>query len=223
MNLVEIIVAASYSISAVAAFIVSTYFFLEYKSKKLRTSLAWSLSTLLFGLLTIQYFFTALWGEEIVAGSAGLIFGMIGISFTMTLFYYGTSLLFFGRDSFWRGKMSVLIFLIYIVCSAYLIATTPVTEFRERAVPFIESFLMAPVFFVMMALFYNVSRRFSRSDPRKQPTLFVAAGWLCNLLLSVYRGGFLGSLEVEDAFFVFVQGLGWIFILYGMVIGKASR
>lgn len=223
MNIVEVIVLASYTVSFIALLILAIYFFREYYRKRLRASIAWAIAFLIYSIMTIQDAAITAMGEEVVLGASGLIIGLLFLTFSMALFYYGTSLLFFNPGSFFREKITVIIAVIYVVYSFYLVTTLPVEGFRDAAAPYLQLGLMTPIVLVITVLFYRVSRRLSGDDPRKRTVLFVSAGWFLLLCNTIYRGAFLEPFGVSNAFFNVLLAVGWILILYGMALGKAAR
>lgn len=224
MNVVEVVVIASYIVSFIAALILSVYFFREYFRKKLRASIAWAFAFLGFAVMSVSDIsITAMGGEEVAGGGAVLILGMLFLTFTMTLFYYGTSLLFFNPGSFFREKMTAIIGIVYIIFSFYLVITIPVEGFRDAVAPYLQLLLMTPLYFVIAVLFYRVSRRLPSDDPRRRTVFFVSAGWFLQLINSIYRGAFLDPFGASNAFFVILSSLGMILILYGLALGKAAR
>lgn len=212
----------SYAVAIGATFILSVYFFREYTRKKLRTSLAWAVGLLIFSVTQIFDLYVAAFGE-ITLGKPILAIALIVHVFGMVLLYYGTSLLFFETESFFREKLSALIMSIYIVYFGYIVAVLPVEGFREAVLAPIQLGLMTPIFLAIAISFYYVSRSVERIDPRRLILLLVSAGWFLEVIDSLYRGLFLGSSGTFDATSNVLRAVGWIFIFYGMIIGKVMK
>ncbi|MGD2248632.1 MAG: hypothetical protein PVF58_09515 [Candidatus Methanofastidiosia archaeon] len=219
---INIVVAISYVVSIVATATLAVYFFREYAQKKLRASLAWGLGLLVYVFAMITDFSVDISGEMAV-GKPALLIGLMVTFAGMTLFYYGTSLLFFNRGSFFREKISALLFIFYIAVSVYLVVTLPTEGFKEAVRFPLETFLISPVYFAISILFYRVSARVDSDDPRRQTILFVAAGWFLLLIGGLYRGLFFGSSAAFDSLSHIVRATAWLLILYGMTFGKAAR
>jgi hypothetical protein len=218
----SIIVLTSYAISVVVTFVLSMYFFREYRYKKLRASLAWGIGLFLYAFTQLTDISVAVFGEMSV-GKPGLVAGLVVTALGMVLFYYGTSLLFFSPGSFFREKMSALILVVYTLYFSYLVITLPVEGFREAVVAPIHIGLLVPIFLVISVLFYRVSRRLPHDDPRRRTILLVSAGWLCLVFNSGFRAFFLGYNPILDALIESLHVLAWILILYGMVLGKVAK
>ncbi|KYK37109.1 MAG: hypothetical protein HXS46_05070 [Theionarchaea archaeon] len=107
-------------------------------------------------------------GGEVTLGKPGLLVALLVVSFSMTLLYYGASLLFFQEKSFFREKMTGIIFLICAVYFGYLVAVLPVERFRQAVATPIQLGLMTPIFLVIAILFYSISRNLKPGDPAKK-------------------------------------------------------
>jgi hypothetical protein len=219
---INIIYVVSYVVAIIATLILSVYFFREYSKKRLRASLAWGIGFLLYGVTQISHLSTEIFGE-ITVGKLGLSAGMIAVAIGMALLYYGTSLLFFGAGSFFREKMTVIIFVIYNVYFIYAAFTYPLEGFADSVRQVFEVGFAAPVFLAIGILFYRVSARLPSGDPRKQIVRLVSAGWFGSVIDTVYLGLFLGISAVTDAAINIVHAVAWILILYGMTIGKVGK
>jgi hypothetical protein len=221
MNM-DIVFLTSSVVMAVATGLLAVFFSLEFFAKRLRATGAWACAFwfYFFGLvvdLVVLIF------EEIPAGKAALFAGLMMLALAMTLFYYGTSLLFFGPGSFYREKMSILVMLIYTVYSAYLIMTLPEKGFREAVIAPIQLGLMTPIFFVIAVLFYRVSMRLAPKDPRRRTILLVAGGWFLTMVNAIGRGAATGISSSLDSVISVIGAIGWLLVLYGMALGKAAK
>ncbi len=222
---VSLIYVVTYLVVAVTAFILSVYFFREYRAKKLRASLAWGIGFLAYFPAAIVEVLIATTGE-IEVGWGGILFGLAIVTIAVTLFYYGASLLFFGPGSPFRERMAVLIFIIYVVYSAVIVSILPLEGFRDAVVPFTSGGLIFPVFIVVSALFYRVSGRIPHDDPRRRTILLVFTGWF----LAAFNHIALAALAISefsspilDSTLNIIHALAWILILYGMAYGKVVR
>lgn len=219
---VDIVFPISSVVMTAATGVLAVFFTREFLTKRLRATGAWALAFwfYFFGLLVdlIVLFF-----EEIPAGKVSLFAGLMMLALAMTLFYYGTSLLFFSPTSIFRERMAIAIILVYTVYSAYLIITLPVKGFREAVITPIQLGLMTPIFFVITILFYRVSRRLVPDDPRRQTLLLVAGGWFLTMANAIGRGVATGYSASLDSVISVIGAVGWLLVLYGMALGKAAR
>lgn len=217
---------ATYLVVAATALILSVYFLRDYGAKKLRASLAWGLAFALYCPAALVEVFIRIAGE-VKVGWGGIIFGLAIVTLAMTLFYYGASLLFFNPGSFFRGRMTLLIFLIYVVYYSYVVSILPLEGFRTAVAPYSSIGGIFPIFLTVSALFYRVSGRIAPGDPRRRTVLLVSSGWLLGGLVHLYLGlsaAFLTiSLAVLDPVINVIHALAWILILYGMVYAKVAR
>ncbi|MGD2250587.1 MAG: hypothetical protein PVF58_19505 [Candidatus Methanofastidiosia archaeon] len=212
----------SYAIAIVAVLSLSVYFFREYSKKKLRALLAWSFGFLFYGITQIAHLSADMFGD-VSMGKLGFGLGMAVLVLAVTLFYYGTSLLFFDERSFLREKMSLIILLIYSVYSAIILAVLPIEGFVKSVAAPLSLGVMLPMFIVIGAPFYLTSRRISQGDIRKRVLLLLATGWFLVAVCSAYLGTLLGLSLVTDSLVYILQVVAWALIWYGMVIGKAAR
>lgn len=217
---IELLRSIGYFIGTICSYILSVYFLREYRSKKLRASLAWCLGFFFFATGQLIATVVTLYGPTKLSVLPGVLVVLLGC----ILFYYGAALLFFGAGSFFREKLTYLIFAIYLVYFAYVMVYFP----PEAEVP--EFFrltvilgLITPIFLLVSLLFYRVGGRLSPGDPRKSTIYIVSVAWGLNFIGYIYLGLFWGDYPGPEAFVHILQGLAWILLLYGMALGKAAR
>jgi beta propeller repeat protein len=202
-----------------APLILSTYFFCVYVARKIRPLLVWGVGFVPYSKLIYVFFFIereeAVWELMIVTA-----FGMI-------LIYYGASLLFFNRRSFFREIMSILITSIYFVfiSSFAVIFSSNIYMlsflFRE------ELILATPVFFVMAILFYRFSQETDLDGFSKRTFLMTFVAWALLGIGTVSRGLFSESyydmVSVTPFLLAYILLITtWIFVLYNMITRKAA-
>ncbi|MGD2249276.1 MAG: hypothetical protein PVF58_12790 [Candidatus Methanofastidiosia archaeon] len=215
-------VLISYTVGITASVVLGFYFLYDFATRKLRASLAWGIGILLYSLGEATDVYVNITGE-ITLGKPGLFAALLVVACAMVLLYYGTSLLFFTKESFFREKMAVIIFAIYIVYSAYLVGALPVEGFRQAVVAPIQLGLMTPVFVVSCILFYAISWKMEPGDPARTSSFLVSAAWGLLAINSGFRGLFLEYSPVIDALIQIIHMVAWILLLYGMTLGKAAR
>ncbi len=218
----SILYVISYIIAIAAVISLSGYFFREYSIKRMHASLAWSLGFLFYGIAQINHLSADVLGDVRV-GKPAFAIGMMMLVFAVTLFYYGTSLLFFDEGSFYREGLPVIIFLGYSVYSVVILVELPLEGFVEAVAPFLSLGEMMPMFLVIAAPFYLTSKKLDQSDPRRHMLLLLFTGWFFVAVSSAYLGTSLGFSWVTDSMIYILQMLAWLLILYGMTIGKAAK
>lgn len=212
----------SYTIAIAAVISLSGYFFREYSIKKMQASLAWSFGFLFYGIAQIAHLSADIFGD-IRVGKPVFAIGMVMLVFAITLFYYGTALLFFDEGSFLREGLPVIIFLGYSVYSLVILVRLPLEGFVEGVAPLLSLGEMMPMFLVIAAPFYFTSRTLDQGDPRRHMLLLLSTGWFFVAVSSAYLGTSLGFSRVFDSFIYILQMLAWMLILYGMTIGKGAK
>lgn len=223
--MVSMIYVVTYAVAAIATFGLAVYFIREYFIKKLSASLAWALGLGLYGFAMVTDISTKVAGEVSV-GKPAIGIGLVIFTLSLTLFYYGSSQLFFSKGSFFREKMSVVIFVLFMVLNIVLLVRIPLEGFRDLAAWATELIQAAPIFLVIAILFYRVSRRLAGDDPRRRIVSLVSAGWTLAFFNAVYLGTqsvVKFESPIGDAVINLLHAVAWVFILYGMAIGKAAR
>ncbi|MBU7044328.1 MAG: hypothetical protein HXS47_12130 [Theionarchaea archaeon] len=218
---VSMLYTVSYIIAIAAAIILSMYFFREYSIKRLPASLAWGIGFILYALAQTSHLIAELFGE-VTLGKSGYFGGLLIYAIAMTLFYYGTSLLFFNPGSFFREKAAILIFAVLGSFSGYITYSFPLEGFTQTAGTYIQS-VMWIIFLIITFLFYRVTRRLPKNDPRKKVLSLVSVGWAMVTMYTLYLGLLIGRWVIIDALFLIIHAVAWIMILYGMVLGKAAK
>lgn len=219
---ISVVWLASYTVAISATLILSAYFFREYYLKKLRTSLAWAVGLLLYAVSQLGHVFATVYGE-ITLGKPVLVIVIMPLALTMTLFYYGTSVLFFKKGSFFRERVPIILLLIYVIYLAIIIAVLPEEGFAAKAAAPIELGVILPIFLVIAILFYRLSRRIPVDDPSKRIVFIVSLGWFMASVDAFYLALFMGSSTITDSLINIVHAIAWILILYGMALGKAAK
>lgn len=212
----------SYTIAIAAVISLSGYFFREYSLKKMQASLAWSLGFLFYGIAQTAHLSADVFGD-IQVGKPVFAIGMMMLVFAVTLFYYGTALLFFDEGSFLREGMPVIIFLGYSVYSLVILAKLPLEGFVDGVAPLLSLGEMMPMFLVIAAPFYLTSKTLDQGDPRRHMLLLLSTGWFFVAVSSAYLGTSLGFSRIFDSFIYMLQMLAWMLIFFGMTIGKALK
>jgi hypothetical protein len=212
----------SYLVAIGVGIILSIFFLLEYRRKKLHASLAWGLGFLLYWIAQSVDLSTLIFGEPVV-GRVALWAGLTIAWLSIVLFYYGASLLFFSPASFFRERFTVAIAVICLAFFTYTIATFPLVGFRDVIRPYVQLLVSFPVFIVISYFFFRTSRRLASDDPRRQTVILVAFGWFINALYAVFFAEFQGLYSTVDVLFYLLHATAWILLLFGMRLAKVSR
>lgn len=212
------ILLACYTVNIIALFLLGGFFFREYFTKRLKASASWGFAFILYALVVINLAFLAT-GE---ISKSSVMVGVILTSVMMALFYYGASLLFFSEGSFFREKFAVILFFLIFAISSFIVIYFP-TEEIVAVMRTVTTLMMATVFFLIGVLFYRVSGRLPRGDPRRRTVTLVAAAWFIVVIWLVYIAFFWGEYAIPEALVFLLGSSGFLLLLYGMTTGRATR
>lgn len=218
METIELVRLACYAVNIIASFLLAGYFIREFITKRLRASLAWGLGFTMLGIVLITLAFAV----TTVISKPALYFGFLFSATTISLLYYGTSLLFFREGSFFREKMTVILWLAVILIGWSLTYIIPADQVLERTrLP--SSVINVLIYFVIGILFYQVSRRIPKEDPRRRTITLVAIAWFIITFWNAYIGAFVGEYVLPEAIVFLFGSFGFMLLLYGMTTGKTAR
>ena len=207
-----------YGINSIVLGVLAIYFLREYMNKKLKASLAWALGFAFFLLTVVNLGFLTTG----VIGKPQVAFGAFVAPLMLAFFYYGASLLFFGEGSFFREKMTIILFIVVFGLSEFLVIYLPADQIADRMkAPTMIFFVF--VFSVIAILFYQVSRRLPKEDPRRGSVALVSAGWLTVTFWMGYVGFYWGENPVLEAAVFLLGSFGFVLLFIGMTRGRATR
>ncbi len=216
MEIIELVRWTCYGLNVIVCLVLAGYFFREYSSKKLRASLAWGIGFGFWIYATVAAAFFI--GVEEVTKTA-LALSIIPAATFVALLYYGASLLFFSEGSFFRGKTAVIYWLAVAFVGWTLTYITPTDLIIERvSLPLMVMFTIG--YLVISVLFYRVSRRLPKEDPRRRTVSLVAVSWIIIACWQISVGSVENSV-IEAGITIFGT-FGYILLLYGMITGKAA-
>ncbi|KYK37998.1 MAG: hypothetical protein HXS46_14000 [Theionarchaea archaeon] len=219
METVELIRLGCYATNATTSFILAVYFLRDFARKRLRASLAWGLGFAFFGVAMVPM--AAIATIEITKPAMAI--GVVISSLEVLFLYYGASLLFFREGSFFREKFAVIYFLATIVVGELFVMYTPIEKVAERLAPGVTA-IIAIVYIACAILFFQVSRRLPKDDPRRRTITLVSLGWVFIVLWAFYIAVFwLRAPASADAALFLLGSVGFVLVLYGMITGKATR
>jgi hypothetical protein len=214
----QLILLACYTLDIIALVLLAGYFIREFVAKRLRASLAWGLGFLFFIFVILNLAGLAV-GE---VSKSTVLFGVILSSLSLTLYYYGASLLFYGEGSFMREKMTVIIFIIIFGIASSIVYITPAAELAETLrAPFIAMAVLVTL--TISVLFYQVSRRLDRADHRRRTVTLVSLAWLVVTIWLCYIGLFWGVYPLLEAGVFVLGSVGFLLLLYGMTTAKPAK
>ncbi|MGD2250723.1 MAG: hypothetical protein PVF58_20185, partial [Candidatus Methanofastidiosia archaeon] len=214
------------------AFILSIYFFHDYAAKKRRVSLPWGFGFLFYSILSMPYMLNEIFYIDI-DGITGyyyfliympIIFGVL-IAFEMTSFYYGASLLFFSKESFFRGKISIFFMVFYFIFSFYLIKTIVSRDFFSIWEPLMWSHwvLKIPIFLMITILFYHTYLETDSNASLKDIFLYISISFLIMTINSILMPlSFFYIIGDYFAATIIFEPIVWILMGYCLIIRKAA-
>jgi hypothetical protein len=206
--------------SSILSAVVAGYFFREVLSERLRASLWWAAGFAVFALGMIAIT-GAVW-YEVHRGFVLLSFALVAVS--AVFFYYAGSLLFFGRKSFFREKVAVILFAVSFVLFllfVYLPSEEHLAEtIRSPAVPVtaVALVVITVVFNRVAGVYYRIVWRLPTDTVcRKlgilQPAVWILAVWC------LYSALFTGSTIAAGIVFVLIS-CEFILFLYHCTEGE---
>lgn len=217
METIEFIRIASYAIDFLACIVLSIYFLRDFAKKRLRASLAWGLGFILFSLVVLNLL---LLSAEIT--KTAVYFGFILSAAEVFCLYYGASLLFFREGSFFRERMAVIYSVVTLIIGWFLTYITPAEQILEKIST--PSSLMYMVLYIVIALlFYQVSRRIPKEDPRKRTLALVAVSWVMIAYWALHMATIWLRYPLLDILAYLLSAFGFLLLLYGMTTGKTTR
>ncbi len=219
ISTVEILRWTSTLVSISVKFVLAGYFLMKYSHKRMTVPLVWGIGFFFFGfsqvpILIMRYF------RDPTTNMAFALLGAFIAILSLAFLYYGASLLFFAKGSFMQKPLSLIFFVVMLVCLAvfpFMIAPENILRsiFFLVATGFIFSLLL-----IVALIFFVTWRHLEPDIPRRPNVLFVAVAWA---VYAVTNG--LGSFSVGTPFewiFYVVSSVAFLFLLYGMTAGKAT-
>lgn len=210
------ILLVCYGINTVVLGTLAVYFYREYYVKRLRASLAWALGFTFFAFTVANL---AVLTTEITRSQVAL--GGLIAAVMLSFFYYGASLLFFSEKSFFREKMTTILFLVVLGMSEFLAITFPLERLAS-----IRLFIMLPywvIFSGISYLFYRVRGRLSKEDPRRRPITLTAVAWFIVAIWMFYIEFLWGWNRIIEAVVFLLGSFGFGLLLIGMTWGRGTR
>lgn len=219
MSTIEVIRLACYAVNTVVCFSLVVYFAKEYMTKKLRASLAWAVGFLLFGFLIISL---ATYTTVVEVSKVQVMIAFMFAAAEVSVIYYGASLVFFGEESFFREKITVIFFLAMLFIGSFLTYTTEEGQLVQT-MGFWTVWIFLAFYVVIGTMFYWVSRKVPKTDPRRRAIALVAAAWYIVAFWNSYVGLAWGENVAVEAVIFLLGSFGFLLLLYGMTAGKTTR
>jgi len=215
----ELIRLACYGVDIIACFLLVGYFTREYMVKRLRASLAWAMGFFLFSFIIISL---ASYTTVAVVSRSQVLIALAFAASAVSSLYYGTSLLFFTEGSFFREKITAVFFVVVLLIGSVITYTTPEDQL-VAAVGLWTTWIFFAFYIVIGALFYRVSRKLLRRDPRRRAITLVSLAWFIVAIWNVYVGLLWGENPAVEAIMFLFGSFGFILLLYGMTAGKTTK
>lgn len=179
----------------------------------------WGGGFLFFGLsqipiLTMRYF------KDPTTNMEFALMGAFLAALSLALMYYGTSLIYFKKGSFFREKLSAIFF---VVMTA-IILTFPLVmspqEVLKMVFVVVASGFIFPILTIVAIIFFLIWYKLEPKNPRKPNVFLVAVAWLMYSLLNGLTSTYYGKMF--DWIFFIVATVSFLLLLYGMTLGKAT-
>lgn len=215
----ELVRLACYGVDIIVCFLLVGYFIREYMKKKLRASLAWAVGFLLLSFMIISL---ASYTTVAEVSKLQVMVAFVLAASAVSSLYYGTSLLFFDEESFFREKITAVLFVVVVLIGSILTYITPEGQL-VATVGFWTTWVFLAFYVTIGILFYRVSRKLLRGDPRRRTITLVALAWFIVGIWNVYVGLFWGKNPAIEAIVFLFGSFGFLLLLYGMTTGKTTR
>lgn len=219
MDIIEFIRLACYAVNTVVCLSLVGYFIRDYMVKKLRTSLAWAVGFLMLSFLIVSL---AMYTTIAEVSRAQVMFSFVLAATGVSSLYYGASLVFFGEESFFREKITVIFFLIVLFIGSFLTYTTDKSQLIPT-VGFWTVWIFMAFYVAIGTMFYWVSRKVPDTDPRRRAIALVAVAWYIIAFWNSYVGLAWGENVAVEAVVFLLGSFGFLLLLYGMTVGKTTR
>ncbi|MBU7031289.1 MAG: hypothetical protein HXS53_02045 [Theionarchaea archaeon] len=220
ISMVEILRWISTIVSISVKFLLAFYFMRLYWKEKRGTPLIWGTGFFFFGLSQVpgvayRYF------EDPMTATAFSILGTILVILSLSVLYYGASILLFPKGSVLREKTSLLLFIIMVCVTAGLIVTVTPENVLTRGFRVIATGLIFPMSMVIAAIFTVTWYKLEPDNPKRVNILLVGCAW-CIYGLVNGIGSFFVGMPHEWVFYTLAI-VSFLILLYGMTLGKATQ
>lgn len=206
-------------VSISVKFILAIYFLNKYSKEKTGIPLAWGTGFFFFGLsqipvMAMRYF------EDTTTNMAFALLAALLAALSLVLLYYGTSLLFFKKGSFMRGRLSILFFVVMLVVIAAFAFLVPIETVLKSVFIVVAAGFIFPIVLIIAILFFVMWHKLEPANPRRANVFLVAVAWL---IYSIINGvGAFYFLELLEWIFYILAIVAFVILLYGMTVGKAT-
>jgi len=220
ISMVEILRWMSTIVSISVKFLLAFYFMRIYSKQKLGTPLIWGTGFFFFGLSQVpgvayRYF------EDPFTATAFSILGMFLVVLSLSVLYYGASILLFPKGSVMREKISLLLFIIMVCITAGLAVTVTPENVLSRGFRVIATGLIFPMSMVIAVIFIITWYKLEPDNSRRANVFLVGCAW-CIYGLVNGIGSFFVGMSCEWVFYSLAI-VSFLILLYGMTLGKATQ
>ncbi len=179
----------------------------------------WGAGFLFFGLsqipiLAMRYF------KDPATNMGFALMGAFLAALSLVLMYYGSSLIYFKKGSFFREKLSTIFFVVMIaIILTFPLIMSPQDVLRTVFVVVASGFIF-PILTIVAIIFFMIWHKLEPENPRKPNVFMVAVAWLMYSLLNGLTSTYYGQ-QFDWVFFT-VGTISFLLLLYGMSLGKAT-
>lgn len=218
--MVEILRWMSTIVSISVKFFLAFYFIRIYSKEKMATPLIWGTGFFFFGLsqlpgLAYRYF------QDPLTATAFAILGTFLVTLSLSILYYGASLLLFVKGSFMRKKMTLILFALMVCVTGGLAVTVSSENILKLGFLVTATGLIFPLSVLIGCIFWITWHKLESDNPRRINVFLVGCAWIT---YGIVNG--IGSFFVESShewIFYVLAIVSFLILLYGMTLGKATQ
>ncbi len=216
---VEILREISTFVSIGVKLILAAYFLSKYSQKKMEAPLVWGAGFFFFGLSQVPVVAMQYFRDPAIDMAFALLAALLA-ALSLALLYYGASLLYFVRGSFWRERFSIFLFVGMAGAIGIFFFAVGSENVLKSIFLLVATGFIFPILAVVALLFFIVWRKLEPVNPRRINVLFVAFAWLGYSLVNGF-GSFFFTTSIDWIFYM-LSIVSSIILLYGMTLGKAT-
>ena len=207
MATIETIQLVGYAISIIVCTVLAAFFLRKFLNKRLKASLWWVLGFSLLACGIAAMAVGAFYGVHII-----FVIAFAFVAASTAFLYYAASLLFLGKESFFREKFTVILFLVsfvLFVLPVYSIFKEYVTTMRSPTMT-----LFAVAFLVIAVLFNRTAAKLSEEYLCKVSGALQSLAWWVAAVWSLYIASLWGSITAAGFVFV-LSSFEFVLLWYG--------
>jgi hypothetical protein len=218
--MVEILRWISTIVSIGVKFFLACYFIRIYSREKIPTPLIWGTGFFFFGLsqlpgLAYRYF------EDPFTASAFTLLGTFLVALSLSILYYGASILLFLKGSFMRKPLTLIFFGIMACVTAGLAVMVTPENVLTLGFLVTATGLIFPMSMIIGCVFIRTWHKLDSDNPRRVNVFLVGCAWSIYGLVNGI-GSFYVTSTYEWIFYILAI-VAFLILLYGMTLGKVTQ